>query len=66
MRRRAIEDIGDGFALVGRQRCDVHERLHPIIMDRSDHGAGISMPCQDDRASSPLDHASKSSGVIRE
>jgi hypothetical protein len=40
----AVEDIGDGFALVGRQGGDVDQRAHPRMLGGSDDTAGIACP----------------------
>ena len=53
MRLGAIEHIGDRLAFVRRQRGDIDQRLDLVAARRRDHGAGIGMAGQHDRARRP-------------
>jgi hypothetical protein len=66
MRGGPIKYLGNCFTLVGCERRNVYQRLHSIIMDRSDHSAGIRVAYQDDWPSRPLDHALKGGSIIAE
>ena len=48
MRGIAVEDVGDGFALVGSQGGDVHQGLEARVAGRADDAAGIGVTCEDD------------------
>ena len=54
MRLGAIEHVGDRFAFVGGERCDVDQRLDFLVAGRGNHRAGIGMADQHDRAFDPL------------
>lgn len=52
--RVAIENLGYGLTLVPCKRCDINERLNPVVSHCGDHRARIGMSHQDHGAAAPL------------
>ena len=55
MRGIAVEDVGDGFALVGRQGDDVDQRFDAWVADSADNAAGVRVAGQHDRSFGSID-----------
>ena len=62
----AVEDVGDGFALVGRQRGDIDQRAHARMLGGRDDPAGIGVSDHDDRPFGPVDGAVERVDVVGE
>ena len=48
VRRIAVEDVGDGFPLVGSQGGDVDQGVDPAVTGRADNTACVGMAGEDD------------------
>ena len=55
MRGIAVEDVGDGFALVGRQGDDVDQCFDAGVADCADNAAGVRVAGQDDGSFGSID-----------
>ena len=55
MRGIAVENVGDGFALVGRQGDHVDQCSDAWVADRADNAAGVRVAGQDDGSFGSID-----------
>ena len=51
----AVENVGDGFALVGRQRGHIDQCLDARVTGRADDAAGVGVAGQHDRPFGSVD-----------
>ena len=66
VRRIAVENVGDGFALVGRQGDHVNQRLEARMVGCADNAAGVRVAGQHDRSFGSIDSSLDGVHVIVE
>jgi hypothetical protein len=64
MRLVAIEDLGNGLSLIGRQRRNVDQRFDAFFVRGSDHRSRLGVSCKDDGTLGAVDGAAQRSGII--
>ena len=62
----AVENVGDGFALVGRQGDHVDQRFDAWVAGCADDAAGIRVAGQDDRSFGSIDGSHDGVDVVVE